>query len=171
MRSRGTYLVPTLSAVRDLAEPGGEYTDPRLVERGREMLAVLRQTVPAAYERGIPIAAGTDTSYTPASQSTVTGEIRLLAEFGLSNLDALRSATTVGAALLRRQGNWAGSSRDTPPTRSSWAGSARGSGRARRRAARGRGRLDRARGLVDKPLLQPPHGSAATSRPRTPPAR
>jgi len=66
------------------------------------MLAVLRQTVPAAHARGIPIAAGTDTSYTAASLSTITGEIRLLAEFGLSNLDALRSATTVGAALLRR---------------------------------------------------------------------
>jgi imidazolonepropionase-like amidohydrolase len=103
MRARGTFLVPTLSAVRDLAEPGGEYTDPRLVERGREMLAVLRMTVPAAYERGIPIAAGTDTSYTPATQSSITGEIRLLAEFGLSNLDALRAATTTGAALVRRE--------------------------------------------------------------------
>ena len=102
MRARGTFLVPTLSAVVDLAEPGGEYTDPRLVERGREMLAVLRATVPAAYARGIPVAAGTDTSYTPASQSTIVGEIRLLAEFGLSNLDALRAATTTGAALLRR---------------------------------------------------------------------
>ena len=102
MRARGTYLVPTLSAVVDLAEPGGEYTDPRLVARGREMLAVLRMTVPAAYERGIPIAAGTDTSYSPASLSSVAGEIRLLAEFGLSNLDALRAATTTGAALVGR---------------------------------------------------------------------
>ena len=104
MRSRGTYLTPTLSAVVDLAEDGGEYTDPRLVERGREMLAVLRTTVPAAYARGIPIVAGTDTSYTPASKSTIVGEIRLLAEFGLSNLDALRAATTTGAALVRRSG-------------------------------------------------------------------
>jgi imidazolonepropionase-like amidohydrolase len=103
MRARGTYLVPTLSAVVDLAETGGEYTDPRLVERGREMLAVLRVTVPAAYERGIPIAAGTDTSYTPATQSSIVGEIRLLAQFGLSNLDALRAATTTGAALVRRR--------------------------------------------------------------------
>ena len=70
MRARGTFLAPTLSAVVDLAEPGGEYTDPRLVERGREMLAALRATLPAAFARGIPIAAGTDTSYTPASLST-----------------------------------------------------------------------------------------------------
>jgi imidazolonepropionase-like amidohydrolase len=103
MRSRGTYLTPTLSAVVDLAEEGGEYTDPRLVERGREMLAVLRETVPAAHARGIPIAAGTDTSYTAASKSTVVGEIRLLAEFGLSNLDALRAATTTNAALVGRR--------------------------------------------------------------------
>ena len=102
MRARGTYLVPTLSAVVDLAEPGGEYTDPLLVARGREMLAVLRMTVPAAYERGIPIAAGTDTSYSPATLSSIAGEIRLLAEFGLSNLDALRAATTTGAALVGR---------------------------------------------------------------------
>ena len=102
MRARGTYLVPTLSAVLDLAEPGGEYTDPRLVERGREMLATLRVTVPAAYERGVPIAAGTDTSYTPATRSTIAGEIRLLADFGLSSLDALRAATTTGARLARR---------------------------------------------------------------------
>ena len=102
MRARGTFLVPTLSAVVDLAEPGGEYTDPRLVARGREMLAVLRTTVRAAYERGIPIAAGTDTSYTPATLSSIVGEIRLLAEFGLPNLDALRAATTTGAALVGR---------------------------------------------------------------------
>lgn len=95
--------MPTLSAVVDLAEPGGEYTDPRLVQRGREMLATLRVTVPAAYARGIPIAAGTDTSYTPASLSTIVGEIRLLAEYGLSNLDALRAGTTTGAALVRRE--------------------------------------------------------------------
>ena len=39
MRARGTYLAPTLSAIVDLASPGGEYTDPLLVERGVMMLA------------------------------------------------------------------------------------------------------------------------------------
>jgi imidazolonepropionase-like amidohydrolase len=103
MRSRGTFLVPTLSAVVDLAEPGGEYTDPRLVERGREMLAVLRGTIPAARSRGIPIVAGTDTSYTAASLSSVTGEVKLLAQFGLSTLDALRAATVTAATLVGRE--------------------------------------------------------------------
>ena len=49
---------------------------------------------------GIPIVAGTDTSYTAASLSSVAGEVRLLGEFGLSNLDALRSATTTAATLV-----------------------------------------------------------------------
>lgn len=103
MRARGTYLVPTLSAVVDLFEPAGEYTDPRLVERGRELFETLRRTVPAAHARGVPIAAGTDTSYTAATRSTITGEIKLLASLGLSNLDALRAATTVGAAMDGRE--------------------------------------------------------------------
>jgi len=103
MRRRGTFLTPTVSAVIDLAEPGGEYTDPRLVERGREMLAALRVTVQAAYARGIPIAAGTDTSYTPASLSSVVTEIKGLANLGLPKLAALRAATIVNASLLARE--------------------------------------------------------------------
>ena len=103
MRRRGTFLTPTVSAVIDLAEPGGEYTDPRLVERGREMLAALRVTVQAAFARGIPIAAGTDTSYTPASLSSIVTEIKGLAGLGLPKLAALRAATVVNASLLARE--------------------------------------------------------------------
>ena len=166
MRARGTYLVPTLSAVRDLAEPGGEYTDPRLVERGRQMLAVLRQTVPAAHARGIPIAAGTDTSYTAASLSTITGEIRLLAEFGLSEprrapvghhgrrrAPAPRPGARPARAGLRRR---CVRRRRRPPGRPR--GARRRAARRRRRLDRARGRHDRAAGhrLVDKALLEPP---------------
>jgi imidazolonepropionase-like amidohydrolase len=103
MRARRTFLTPTISAVIDLAEPGGEYTDPRLVDRGREMLVALKATLLAAFERGIPIAAGTDTAYTPASLSSVVTEIKLLGQLGLPKLDALRAATTVNAALLARE--------------------------------------------------------------------
>jgi imidazolonepropionase-like amidohydrolase len=102
MRRRGTFLTPTVSAVIDLAEPGGEYTDPRLVDRGREMLAALKVTVQAAFARGIPIAAGTDTSYTPASLSSVVTEIKAIADLGLPKLAALRAATITNAALLAR---------------------------------------------------------------------
>jgi imidazolonepropionase-like amidohydrolase len=102
MRRRGTFLTPTVSAVIDLAEPGGEYTDPALVQRGRDMLVALKATVQAAFARGIPIAAGTDTSYTPASLSSVVTEIKGLAGLGLPKLAALRAAMTINAALLAR---------------------------------------------------------------------
>ena len=133
MRRRGTFLTPTVSAVIDLAEPGGEYTDPRLVERGREMLAALRVTVQAAFARGIPIAAGTDTAYTTASLSSVVTEIKALAGLGLPKLAALRAATTVNASLLAPR------SRDRPAA----AGLRRGRGRGRRQPARRPGRARR----------------------------
>ena len=114
-----TFLTPTVSAVIDLAEPGGEYTDPRLVERGREMLATLRVTVQAAFARGIPIAAGTDTAYTTASLSSVVTEIKALAGLGLPKLAALRAATTVNASLLARDREIGRLGRATPRTRSS----------------------------------------------------
>jgi imidazolonepropionase-like amidohydrolase len=67
------------------------------------MLAALRVTVQAANARGIPIAAGTDTSYTTASLSSVVTEIKALFNLGLPRLTALRAATTVNASLLARE--------------------------------------------------------------------
>lgn len=103
MAARGTFFLPTASALVDLAEPGGEYTDPRLVERGRQMLARMRQTVAMARAKGVAIAAGTDTGYSADSLSSIAGEIRLLADMGLPALDAIRAATTTAAALCRRR--------------------------------------------------------------------
>jgi imidazolonepropionase-like amidohydrolase len=100
MARRGTYFTPTFSAMVDLAEPGGEYTDPRLVARGREMLPVLTAAVREAYERGVTIVAGTDTSYTAATLSSIGGEVAHIAGAGVPNLDAIRSATTYAARLF-----------------------------------------------------------------------
>lgn len=100
MKRRGTFFTPTFSALVDLAEPGGEYTDPRLVERGREMLPVLRAAVAEAHQRGVRIVAGTDTSYTEATMSTIGGEVAHIASAGVANLDAIRAATTYNAELF-----------------------------------------------------------------------
>jgi imidazolonepropionase-like amidohydrolase len=103
MRRRGTYFTPTVSAVVDLAQPGGEYDEPCLQERGRTMLPVLQAAVRRAAELGIPIAAGADTSYSEASVTSVATEVQYLHEAGLSALDALRAATTTAARLMRVQ--------------------------------------------------------------------
>ena len=154
---RGTFLTPTVSAVIDLAEPGGEYTDPRLVERGREMLAALRVTVAGRLRARIPIAAGTDTSYTPASLSSVVTEIKALADLGLPKLAALRAATIVNAVAARAR------ARDRPAA----AGLRRRRGRGRRQPARRPGRArrhpaDRRRGWIAR------EGAAPASHPRPP---
>lgn len=106
MARKGTFFSPTFSAVADLAEPDGEYTDPKLVERGKEMMPVLKAAVAEAYERGVRIVAGTDTSYTAATKSSIGGEVAYIASAGVSNLDAIRAATTHAADLfqLRRKG-------------------------------------------------------------------
>jgi imidazolonepropionase-like amidohydrolase len=100
MRRRGTYFTPTISAVVDLAQPGGEYDQPCLAERGKAMLPVLQAAVRKAYQLGIPIAAGADTSYSEASVTSAATEVQYLAEAGLRPLDAVRAATTTAARLL-----------------------------------------------------------------------
>ena len=103
MRARGTYLVPTLSAIVDLASPGGEYTDPLLVERGAMMLATMRTTIPAAYARGSRSSpAPTPPTRRPRSRAS-PARCGCSGEYGLSNLDALRAATTTAASLVGRE--------------------------------------------------------------------
>jgi imidazolonepropionase-like amidohydrolase len=100
MKRRGTYFVPTISAVVDLAEPGGEYDEPCLAERGKAMLPVLKTAVQKAAQLGIPIAAGADTSYSEDSVTSVATEVQFLHEAGLPALEAVRAATTTAARLF-----------------------------------------------------------------------
>ncbi|MBC9717371.1 amidohydrolase family protein [Streptomyces sp. TRM66268-LWL] len=94
MRRRGTYFTPTLSAIAGLAES----SDPVLAERGRTYLPVLKRAVLAAHERGVPLAAGTDSS--GGRVKPIGREIELMHSAGLSPLDAIRTATTGAARLL-----------------------------------------------------------------------
>jgi imidazolonepropionase-like amidohydrolase len=101
MKEKGTFFVPTYATVIDLAEPGGEYDEPALRNRGRHMLAQLRATVRSARTLGVRIATGADTGYRPNSLTRVSHEVAALAELGLTPLQALQAATTVAAELLR----------------------------------------------------------------------
>jgi imidazolonepropionase-like amidohydrolase len=84
----------------DLAEPGGEYDEPCLAERGKAMLPVLKTAVQKAAQLGIPIAAGADTSYSEDSVTSVATEVQFLHEAGLPALEAVRAATTTAARLF-----------------------------------------------------------------------
>lgn len=94
MRRRGTWFTPTLTAIAGLAESD----DPILAERGRTYLPVLKQAALAAHERGVQLAAGTDSS--GGEVDPIGREIELMREAGLPALDAIRTATTGAAKLL-----------------------------------------------------------------------
>src|SRR5262249_29886764 len=101
MKEKGTFLVPTYTTVIDLAEPGGDYDVPALRIRGMHMLPRIRQTVEHAHRIGVRIVAGSDTGYGPNSLTRIPQEIVNLATLGLTPLEAIQSATTTAAELLR----------------------------------------------------------------------
>ncbi|MFF8958089.1 amidohydrolase family protein [Streptomyces sp. NPDC014894] len=94
MRRRGTYFTPTLAAMASLAAD----PDPILAERGRLFLPIARRAVRRAFELGVPIAAGTDSS--GGVIDPIGREIELMRESGLPALDAIRTATTGAARLI-----------------------------------------------------------------------
>ena len=100
MRERGTFLVPTIAVVSDLTRPGGDYDNPVLEVRGRHMLPQVRRTAALAHEIGVPIVAATDTGYGPESVLRLSHELMELVGVGLSELEAIRAASTVAAELL-----------------------------------------------------------------------
>lgn len=94
MARRGTYFTPTMDAVTGLSSS----PNPVLAARGREYTPVLQAAVRAAKEAGVTIVAGTDSFGTDVTP--IGTEARLLAEAGLTPLEALQSATVHAARLL-----------------------------------------------------------------------
>jgi imidazolonepropionase-like amidohydrolase len=68
--------------------------------RAQKLLETGRQAVAAARRLGVPVVAGADSGY-EEGENTVIDEILELASAGLSNLEAIRSATTAAADSLR----------------------------------------------------------------------
>ena len=103
MAKLGTFLDPTIEAVKDVADVGGDYDDRDLQLRGRHMLPRVRETVGRAHKLGVPIVAGSDTGYGPASVGRVSIEVANLVDSGLPVLAALQAATINNARMLLRE--------------------------------------------------------------------
>jgi imidazolonepropionase-like amidohydrolase len=103
MKQADVYLVPTYTTVVDLAEPGGDYDVAALRVRGQHMLPRLRDTVRRAHRLGVKIVTGADTAYGPNSLTRISQEITTFVELGMTPLQALQTATTTAAELLRWQ--------------------------------------------------------------------
>jgi imidazolonepropionase-like amidohydrolase len=102
MAKQGTFFDPTMEALKDVADVGGDYDNRDLLLRGRHMLPRLRDVITRAHRAGVKIVTGSDTGYGPASIGRLSIEIANLIDCGLTPLQALQSATIVNAQMLRR---------------------------------------------------------------------
>ncbi|MCY3679350.1 MAG: amidohydrolase family protein [Gemmatimonadetes bacterium] len=95
MIEKGTYLVPTTY----LADRIDMNALPPLVRSKAEQIRpVMRVSLQRAIERGVPIAFGTDAGVFPHGENA--GEFGIYVQLGMSELDALRTATIHAADLL-----------------------------------------------------------------------
>jgi imidazolonepropionase-like amidohydrolase len=100
IKEKGTYLVPTFITLEDLTQPGGDYIGPVLELRGKFMMPQAESVIKKAYSMGIKIVTGADNSYTTTSTSRISLECQHYVRIGMTNFDAIQSATLHAAALL-----------------------------------------------------------------------
>ena len=95
MIEKGTYLVPTTYLVERIDLE----VLPAIVRRkAEEIMPRARASVQSAIERGVPIAFGTDAGVFPHGENA--GEFEVYVRMGMSELEALRTATVYAADLL-----------------------------------------------------------------------
>jgi imidazolonepropionase-like amidohydrolase len=95
LKELGTYWIPTLTVyTTGLAEDKTDFTR-RIVERHK-------QSFQKALARGVRIVFGTDAG--AFEHGTQAVEFARMVDYGMKPLDAIRSATTVAAELLRMEG-------------------------------------------------------------------
>ena len=99
MHDRGVVFVPTLYGFSKGLTPQAAPELKALRPRLEMLLKSGRQAVAIARRLGVPVIAGADSGYED-DESLIIDEIIQLASVGLSNLDAIRSATSLSAECL-----------------------------------------------------------------------
>ena len=101
MKATGTYLVPTLSAVNNILRHADQGIPAYAVEKCQRVAERHRTSVKMYYDAGGRIAMGTDAG-TPFNRHGENAlELEYMVDIGMSPLDALVSATSTAADLLR----------------------------------------------------------------------
>jgi len=100
MKDRGTYHVPTISAIHGIVGPPDEVPSYAL-EKGRAVADLAHDAFRRSLRTGVPIACGTDagTPFNPHGSAPL--EIVRMVEWGMTPLAAMRAATSSAADLLR----------------------------------------------------------------------
>jgi imidazolonepropionase-like amidohydrolase len=100
MHDRGVYFVPTLYGFSTSLKPDSPPEERALQPRVEMLLKSGRQAVAEARRLRVPVIAGADSGY-EGDEPSVIDEIIFLASSGLSNLEAIRSATSLSAECLK----------------------------------------------------------------------
>lgn len=100
MIEKGTYYVPTISAGRFVAEKAKQpgYYPSIIVPKALEIGPQIQKTFEKAYKQGVKIAFGTDAGVSPHGDNAL--EFIFMTEVGMTNYDALKSATVNAADLM-----------------------------------------------------------------------
>ncbi|MEM1412657.1 MAG: amidohydrolase family protein [Pseudomonadota bacterium] len=96
----GAYWVPTLmpGALLPAQMEGNPFFTPEITEKVKLAVSASEEGFALAYRRGVKIAFGTDSGVTPHGNNAQ--EFALMVSRGMSEMDAIRSATVVTAELL-----------------------------------------------------------------------
>ncbi len=99
MKSHGTYLVPTLTAI-DAMLQHSDKVPAYMMEKVERVAERHAQSFKEAYEAGIPIAMGTDAGTPFNLHGANTQELRLMVKRGMTAADTLVATTSNGADLM-----------------------------------------------------------------------
>jgi imidazolonepropionase-like amidohydrolase len=102
MKERGTFHVPTISAIRGMVEHPDE-VPAYAVEKATRLADLARDAFRRSVRVGVPIACGTDAGTPFNPHGNTTREIVRMVEWGLTPLKAMQAATSNAALLLRLQ--------------------------------------------------------------------
>ena len=100
MLERGTFLVPTLAALRNILDNEDAGIPDYVMEKARRCAAAHERSIRMFYEAGGKIALGTDAGTPFNLHGSNAAELKFMVDVGLSNIDALRAGTRNGADLM-----------------------------------------------------------------------
>ena len=100
MKERGTWFVPTYVTMDEMNE---EQYDHVLRLRGKHMVPQLEKAIREAHAIGVKFATGADNYYDNESINRISVEVEQFVRAGMSNFEALQTATVNSAELLNLQ--------------------------------------------------------------------